>query len=99
MKNNIVIANNFKKRLIGLLFDRKMETIIFFPKCNGIHTFFMKYNLDILILNEDNIIMEIHYNVPKNKIIKVKQKKKVTNIMEIPSNINHNYKLFDQIIL
>lgn len=99
MKNNVIIANNFMKRFKGLMFDRKMEAIMFFPKCNGVHTFFMNYNLDILILNGDNIIIELHLNIPKNKIIKVKHKKKMTNIMEIPSNINHNYKLFDQVIL
>ncbi|NLA32670.1 MAG: hypothetical protein GX864_01800 [Mollicutes bacterium] len=96
MKNKIVTASSFKKRLIGLMFDKQRDIILYLPNCNGIHTFFMQYNLDILVLDEKNIIIEMHLNVKKNRIIKIKRAKKMTSILEIPSHLGYHYRLFHQ---
>ena len=82
----IKIAKKFYRRLVGLMFKNKSDYSLYIPKCNKIHTFFMKFSLDL-------IIIDIKKNIPKNKIIVIKRKKKKTNILEVPNNISHNYKI------
>ena len=72
MKLNIIVANTFKKRLIGLMNQKSITYGMLFPKCNSIHTFNMKSNIDILGLDENNNIIYIYENLHKNKIIKIK---------------------------
>ena len=38
-------------------------------KCNSIHTFFMKQNIDVCITTKDNRILYKEENIEKNKII------------------------------
>ena len=89
----IKIAKKFYRRLVGLMFMNSSDYSLYIPKCNKIHTFFMKFSLDLIIIDENNIIIDIKKNIPKNKIIVIKRKKKKTNILEVPNNISHNYKI------
>jgi len=60
LADNIVIANTPIKRLIGLL-DRSdlkpSEALIIIP-CNSIHTFFMRFTIDVLFIDKDNKIIK-----------------------------------------
>lgn len=89
----ILKADSFKKRLIGLMFKNKVDYALLLPKTNKIHTFMMRFSIDLIIINEHNFIIDIKKNIPKNKIIIIKNKRKNTNILEIPSYIKHNYKI------
>ena len=59
---------------------------ILFPKCNAIHTFFMQEEIDVIGLNEENQVVYIYRNVPKNKIVKIQNKNKKTSILELPKD-------------
>lgn len=50
----IFIADSFTKRLLGFMFREKphYEAILIKP-CNSIHTFFMKFSIDVLFVNEN----------------------------------------------
>ena len=50
---HVFIADSFFKRLFGYMFRKNPhhDAILFTP-CNSIHTFFMKFNIDVLFLNE-----------------------------------------------
>ncbi len=93
MKKNIIVANTFYKRLKGLMFKKQSEYILLIPKVNKIHTFGMKFNLDLIIIDENNIIREIICNVKPNKFIFIKRARKKTSILEIPSYFNYKYQL------
>ena len=41
-KMTVKKATNFKTRLFGLMGQKGIKEGILFPKCNAIHTFFMK---------------------------------------------------------
>ena len=58
---NMKYATSFKDRLIGLMFKERMEGFdgLLIRPCNSIHTFFMKYNIDVIFLNRDNKIVKI----------------------------------------
>lgn len=69
MKLKIIRCTTMKSRLIGFMGARKIDKILCFPKCNSVHTFFMKSNIDIYMTDKNNKILFIFKNVKKNKII------------------------------
>ena len=83
---NIQKATNFKTRLFGLMGKKNIQEGILFPKCNAIHTFFMKDEIDVIGLNEESQIVFIYRNVPKNRIIKIRNTNKKTSILELPKD-------------
>ena len=97
IKIKIIIANNFKQRLLGLMGKKNISYGMLFPRCNSIHTFFMKSNIDIIGLDENNKIIYIYENLSKNKIIRINYPNNLCNILELPRGLSEGYKL-DNII-
>ena len=61
LSKDILIAESMLDRLIGLMFREKIigaEGLLINP-CRSIHTFFMRYSLDIVFLSSDNRIIKI----------------------------------------
>lgn len=85
-KINVLKADKFKLRLFGLMGKKEINYGILFPNCQAIHTFFMQSEIDVIGLNEDNQIIYIYRNVPKNKIVKIRSDNKKTSILELPKN-------------
>ena len=59
----VKICNRFKDRLLGLMFKKKINYGLCFPKCNSIHTFFMKQNIDIFMADKNNKIIYVKKKV------------------------------------
>ena len=76
-------ANTFFKKLKGLMFQKEISYILKF-KTNGIHTFFMKTNIDVILTDKNNKILYIYRNLKPNKIILPKKNVKYT--YETPVN-------------
>lgn len=91
----IKIAKTFCDRLIGLSFKKNINYGMIFNKCNKIHTFMMKFNLDIYILDNNNMIVEVKKDVTKNKIVIINLPRKKTSVLEIPSNTGFNHQIGD----
>ncbi len=89
-------ANTFIKKLKGLMFIKEFDYILKF-KTNGIHTFFMKTNIDVLLTDKNNKILYIYKNIKPNKIILPKRKVKYT--YEMPVNYIKNIKIGDYLNL
>lgn len=68
-----------------------------FPKCNSIHTFFMKEEIDVIGLNENNEIIFLEPNVSSNKIIKINASIKKTSILELPKNTSFSLKIGEKL--
>jgi len=94
----VIIADNFKDKLLGLMFKKNINYGLLIKNCKSIHTFFMKENIDVLLLDQNNRILMINRNVIPNKILIFKNKKR-TNILELPNNSSLNYKVNDVIDL
>ena len=61
LSKDILIADTLGSRLIGLMFKKQLigaEGLLINP-CNSIHTFFMRYSLDIIFLSSDNKVIKI----------------------------------------
>jgi uncharacterized membrane protein (UPF0127 family) len=101
--NNLYIplerANWFWPRFIGLMGKTNINYGIIFPKCNSIHTFFMKEKIDVVAINKQNEIIMIARNLDKNKILNVKNSKKNTSIIELPNNTSKGLKIGQRLIL
>jgi len=77
-KNNIIaddvkIAKTFFTRSLGLLPRESIsqdEGLIIKP-CNSIHTFFMKFPIDVLFVDRKNKIVALYENVSKNRILPI----------------------------
>lgn len=56
---NIIMADSFYKRLKGLMFTKELspQSAMYIYPCSGIHTCFMNYNIDVLYLDINNIIL------------------------------------------
>ena len=82
----IKIADNYFKRLIGLMFKRDIDygLLIILKYGSGIHTCFMFFTIDVYFLDENRIVIEKvrlkpwrYYNV-----LEVKEKSLNLNINE-----------------
>lgn len=89
-------ANTFYKKLKGLMFIKDFNYILKI-KTNGIHTFFMKTSIDVLLTDKENKILHIYKNLKPNKIILPKRKVKYT--YEMPVNYIKNIKIGDYLNL
>ena len=69
--NNVLVADTFIERFMGYMFrsEPHYEAIIFKP-CNSIHTFFMKFNIDVLFINSDMEIIKKVENLKPGIIIR-----------------------------
>ena len=76
-------CKSFFSRLRGFMFTRSIDKALLFDRCNSIHTFFMKENIDVIMCDNDNNILYFYRDLPKNKIIL--PKKGVTKVFETPS--------------
>lgn len=63
--DNVKVADNFFSRSIGLLSKKSLsegEGLIIKPCCS-IHTFFMKFNIDVLFINKKNKVIALYEKV------------------------------------
>ena len=95
-KFNLDVANSFTKRLIGLMGKKEITKGIFFPKTKSIHTFFMRDNIDIIMINKDNIVVYFKKNLKKNKII---IKKEAYHTIELPKDSINNLNIGDKLTI
>lgn len=69
---NVSKANNFYKRLKGLLCKKDLgseDGLLIYP-CKQVHTFGMKFCIDAVFLSPSLTVMHIEHNMPRGKISK-----------------------------
>ncbi len=70
---NVYLADSYISRLKGLMGRSKIdfnEGLLIRP-CNSIHTFFMKFNLDIVFIDENFKVIDIYFDLAPWKISKI----------------------------
>jgi hypothetical protein len=84
-------ANNFFKRLKGYMFQKRPmnSEIMIFDNCNSVHTFNMKFKIDILFLDAQNRVVKKSSSVPHGRFLS--PVKEASRVVEAPDG------LFDQI--
>ncbi len=80
---DLIECESFYRRLKGFMFTKNINIALLFDKCNSIHTFFMKKNIDVIMCDKDDNILYYYKNLGKNKVIL--PKKGVKKVFETPS--------------
>lgn len=65
------------------MFTKNINKALLFNRCNSIHTFFMKENIDVIMCDKDNIILYYYKDLGNNRIIL--PKRSVRKVFETPS--------------
>lgn len=98
-KLEIKEAITFEERFLGLMGKKNISYGMLFKKCNSIHTFFMKENIDIIGLDKNNIVIYKYENLGKNRIIKVNNKINETSILELPQGYSKFIEMNNKLII
>jgi len=92
-------ADKFLPRLIGLLGTSQSDPhrALHIDPCSSIHTFWMKYTIDVLFLDKDGCIVHAIPNLQANKITKNVANAK--SVLELPAGsiLKHNLKVGDRL--
>lgn len=102
--SEVIIANTFQKRLLGLMFRQKSEFPMIFeiPQNIGsrirssIHSLFMRFDLKLVFIDKNNIVFEMADLKPWRLYV---PKKEAKYIIEFDKNKfkNYNIKIGDKI--
>lgn len=90
----LIKCDSFFSRFRGFMFKKNIDCALLFEKCNSIHTFFMKSNIDVIMCDRNDNIVYYYNNLKKNRIIW--PKKNVYKTIELPVNY-FNIKINDRI--
>lgn len=88
-----MIADNFFSRARGLLFRRPLqvgEGLLIRP-CNSVHTWFMRYPIDVIYLDADNEVTKIVENMTPWRLSFAKNARSVIEVSpltEITAQVN-----------
>lgn len=86
----IIEAKTFNQKLKGLMGEKNIDYGMFFPNVISIHTFFMKEAIDVIGIDKNMIISEIHPNITPNHILFLT---KSSHTLEVPKGYSKNYKI------
>lgn len=67
----IAVAHNFFDRFFGLMGKKNMMdgyVGVGFGRCKSLHTFFMRFSLDIIYTNQEGVIKKLLKNIKPNRI-------------------------------
>jgi uncharacterized membrane protein (UPF0127 family) len=64
-------ALTFSQKACGLLGKKTMsrQEALFIPGCRSIHTFFMKFDIDVVFVNGDNKALKIVHNLKPFRLL------------------------------
>lgn len=65
LAEQVVLANTFFTRLRGLMFRRRLapDEALWLRPCNGVHTFWMLFAIDVIFLDRDLRIVKLVENM------------------------------------
>ncbi len=97
-KIEIKTATTFKLRLLGLMGQKEIKYGLLLPNCSAIHTFFMRTNIDIVVINEQNQIIALEKDLKPFRIFHIKKTSNSISILELPAKSINNIKINDYLI-
>ncbi|HEX6782713.1 MAG TPA: DUF192 domain-containing protein [Solirubrobacterales bacterium] len=82
--SSVPVAEDFRTRLRGLAFRDREEAGpgLLIPRCASVHTFGMRFALDVYFLDGDGRALSVRRGVPPNRVLWCRGARKV---LEIPS--------------
>ena len=68
--SKVKLANDFFTRLVGLLKTKSLDSQqgLLLKKCRQVHTFGMKFNIDVVFLSREGEILDLEKNMVPGRI-------------------------------
>jgi uncharacterized membrane protein (UPF0127 family) len=90
LADKVNLARSFQSRLIGLIGRKYLEkgSGLILPDCNAVHTFFMRFPIDVLFLDGEGRAVGRLENLPPWRISPFFWKAKTC--IELPAGTLHN---------
>jgi hypothetical protein len=81
--SDLHVAKNILSRMKGLLGRSSLPTGegLWIIPCKGIHTFCMKFPIDVIFLDRDNTVVALLHDFPPNRISRIYAK--VASVIEL----------------
>jgi uncharacterized membrane protein (UPF0127 family) len=85
LSNNVVLADSILKRMKGLLGKNNMLAgeALWIKPCMSIHTFLMKFPIDVIFLNKRSQVIAVIKNLKPNRLTWFYPK--AASVLELPS--------------
>lgn len=84
MESPIPVAKDFRTRLLGLSWRNRERAGpgLLIPRCSSVHTFGMRFPLDIYFLDAEGRVISVRRRVPPCRVL---WQRSAAAILEIPS--------------
>ena len=68
----VLLAGSLRTRLLGLAFLREMPfaCALRLPECSSVHTFGMRFRIDMMFLDREGEVLRIERDVPPGRIVR-----------------------------
>jgi uncharacterized membrane protein (UPF0127 family) len=78
------VATGFRSRLLGLSWRPREDAGpgLLIPRCSSVHTFGMRFELDLYFLDEDGRVIDVRRGVPPRRLVWCRGS---SAVLEIPS--------------
>jgi uncharacterized membrane protein (UPF0127 family) len=85
LSNNVIIADSILKRMKGLLGKSELPIgeALWIKPCMSVHTFFMRFPIDVVFLNNKNKVIAIRKNLKPNRITWLYPR--AASVLELPA--------------
>ncbi len=82
---NCRIARDFVSRFLGLMGRKSLpeDEAILFPKCNSVHTMFMRFPIDVVLVDRDGKVVGVELMKPWRMML---PRKNTKHIIELRAN-------------
>jgi uncharacterized membrane protein (UPF0127 family) len=74
------VANGFRARLLGLAFRRRAAEPLLIPRCRSVHTFGMRFAIDVVFLDAGGRVLRVVKRVPPCRIVSCRGARAVVEI-------------------
>jgi uncharacterized protein len=84
LPRSVPVAKDFRTRLRGLSRRRRFEvgTGLLIPRCSSVHTFGMRFALDLYFLDAEGRVIAVRRSVPPRRLV---WQRGAAAVLEIPS--------------
>jgi hypothetical protein len=85
LSNNVAVADRLLKRMKGLLGKNNLQTreALWIKPCMSIHTFFMRFPIDVVVLNRRNQVIAVIKNLRPNRLTRIYFS--AVSVLELPA--------------
>ena len=100
ISGKVVEAVNIKDRCLGLMFKKEIVGFdaLLIEACNSIHTFFCRFDLDILFLSKDNKVVRIYRSLKPWRMTSLSFK--TSKVLELNGgSLTKDLKIGDEVII